>query len=98
MVADNRIWFGVDGDARPAVKRFISEVTDTIPATTWWEYSEVGHNDEAKKESKVLFGDALFGTPKPERLMERIVLLGSSGTLQVTTVKTRQGAGKHGLG
>ena len=98
MVADNRIWFGVDGDARPAVKRFISEVTDTIPATTWWEYSEVGHNDEAKKESKVLFGDALFGTLKPERLMERIVLLGSSGTLQVTTVKTRQGAGKHGLG
>jgi adenine-specific DNA-methyltransferase len=78
MVADNRIWFGVDGDARPAVKRFISEVTDTIPATTWWGYSEVGHNDEAKKESKVLFGDALFGTPKPERLMERIVLLGSS--------------------
>lgn len=78
MVADNRIWFGVDGDARPAVKRFISEVTDTIPATTWWEYSDVGHNDEAKKESKVLFGDALFGTPKPERLMERIILLGSN--------------------
>lgn len=78
MVADNRIWFGVDGDARPAVKRFISEVTDTIPATTWWEYPDVGHNDEAKKESKVLFGDALFGTPKPERLMERIILLGSN--------------------
>lgn len=77
MVADNRIWFGDDGDARPAVKRFISEVTDTIPATTWWECSDVGYNDEAKKESKVLFGDALFGTPKPERLMERIILLGS---------------------
>jgi adenine-specific DNA-methyltransferase len=78
MIADKRIWFGIDGDSRPAVKRFISEVTDTIPATTWWEYSEVGHNDEAKKESKVLFGDALFGTPKPERLMERIILLGSN--------------------
>lgn len=78
MIADNRIWFGVDGDSRPAVKRFISEVTDTIPATTWWEYSEVGHNDEAKKESKELFGDALFGTPKPERLMERIVMLASN--------------------
>lgn len=78
MVADNRIWFGVDGDARPAVKRFISEVTDTIPATSWWEYSDVGHNDEAKKESKVLFGDSLFGTPKPERLIERILLLGSN--------------------
>lgn len=78
MIADNRIWFGVDGDSRPAVKRFISEVTDTIPATTWWDYSEVGHNDEAKKESKELFGDALFGTPKPERLMERIIMLASN--------------------
>jgi adenine-specific DNA-methyltransferase len=78
MIADNRIWFGVDGTARPAVKRFISEVTDTIPATTWWGYEEVGHNDEAKKESKVLFGDQLFGTPKPERLMERILTLASN--------------------
>ena len=78
MIADNRIWFGVDGDARPAVKRFISEVTDTIPATTWWDYAEVGHNDEAKKESKELFGDALFGTPKPERLIERILTLASN--------------------
>jgi adenine-specific DNA-methyltransferase len=78
MIADNRIWFGVDGTARPAVKRFISEVTDTIPATTWWSYEEVGHNDEAKKESKVLFGDQLFGTPKPERLMERILTLATN--------------------
>jgi adenine-specific DNA-methyltransferase len=78
MIADNRIWFGVDGDARPAVKRFISEVTDTIPATTWWDYAEVGHNDEAKKESKELFGEALFGTPKPERLIERILTLASN--------------------
>lgn len=73
LIADNRIWFGVDGNARPAIKRFISEVTDTIPATTIWKYDDVGHNDEAKKESKVLFGEDLFGTPKPERLMKRII-------------------------
>ena len=78
MIADNRIWFGVDGSARPAVKRFISEVTDTIPATTWWTYDECGHNDEAKKESKVLFGEKLFGTPKPERLLERILTLATN--------------------
>jgi adenine-specific DNA-methyltransferase len=78
MIADNRIWFGIDGNARPAVKRFLSEVTETIPATTIWGYDEVGHNDEAKKESKVLFGDALFGTPKPERLMQRIIELASN--------------------
>lgn len=73
MIADNRIWFGTDGNARPAVKRFLSEVIDTIPATTWWSYSEAGHNDEAKKESKALFGADLFGTPKPERLMAKIL-------------------------
>ncbi len=68
MIADNRIWFGVDGDARPAVKRFLSEVSDTIPAESLWTYDTVGHNDEAKKESKALFGNAVFSTPKPERL------------------------------
>lgn len=73
MIADKRIWFGVDGNAKPAVKRFLSEVTETIPATTIWKYDEVGHNDESKKESKVLFGDDLFGTPKPERLIKRVL-------------------------
>lgn len=78
LIADNRIWFGVDGNGRPAIKRFISEVTETIPATTVWRYDEVGHNDEAKKESKVLFGDGVFGTPKPERLMARILEIASN--------------------
>lgn len=73
LIADNRIWFGVDGNSRPAIKRFISEVSETIPATTIWKYDEVGHNDEAKKESKAFFGGELFGTPKPERLMQRII-------------------------
>ena len=73
LIADNRIWFGIDGNARPAIKRFIAEVVETIPATTIWKYDEVGHNDESKKESKVLFGYDLFGTPKPERLMQRII-------------------------
>jgi adenine-specific DNA-methyltransferase len=78
MIADKRIWFGVDGNARPAVKRFLSEVSDTIPATTIWKHDEVGHNDEAKKESKSLYGDGLFATPKPERLMERIIEIATS--------------------
>ncbi len=75
LIADNRIWFGVDGNARPAIKRFLAEVTDEIPATTIWGYDEVGHNDESKKESKVLFSNELFGTPKPERLLQRILEL-----------------------
>lgn len=78
MIADNRIWFGKDGDSRPAVKRFLSEVVETIPATTLWTFDEVGHNDESKKESKALFGADVFATPKPERLLERIITLATS--------------------
>lgn len=77
LIRENRIWFGTNGDSRPAIKRFISEVSDTIPATTWWDYKDVGHNDEAKKESKELFGANVFGTPKPERLLERVVTIAS---------------------
>ena len=78
LIADNRIWFGVDGDARPAYKRFLSEVTDTIPSATIWPYDEVGHNDESKKEMRAIFGEDLFATPKPERLLERVLTLATN--------------------
>lgn len=40
----------------------------------WWPYQEVGSNDEAKEEIKKLFpGVVPFDTPKPERLLERII-------------------------
>lgn len=75
LINDNRIWFGKKGDGRPAVKRFISDVTDTIPATTVWLHNEVGHNDESAKEGRVLFGIDLFDTPKPERLLRQIIYI-----------------------
>ncbi|TAH44608.1 MAG: site-specific DNA-methyltransferase [Betaproteobacteria bacterium] len=78
LIADNRIWFGVNGDARPAYKRFLTEVTDTIPSTTIWSYDEVGHNDESKKEMRAIFGEDLFATPKPERLLERVLTLATN--------------------
>jgi len=78
LIADNRIWFGINGDARPAYKRFLSEVTDTIPSTTVWLHDEVGHNDESKKEIRALFGEDLFDTPKPERLLERVLTLATN--------------------
>ena len=49
-----------------------------MPAQTLWLYSEVGHNDESKKESKALFGSNLFGTPKPERLIQRVIELATN--------------------
>ncbi len=75
--ADNRIWWGKNGDAVPSVKRFLSEMQAVVPKT-WWPHEEVGHTDEAKKEIRRLFPDVEpFATPKPERLMARIIHIAS---------------------
>ena len=77
MVADNRIYFG-KGDNVPRIKRFLSEVKDGVVAMTLWPHTEVGHNQDAKKEVKALDFESVFDTPKPEKLIERILTLGSN--------------------
>ena len=73
-----RIYWGKDGSAQPSVIRFLTEVKGLVP-WTWWSHDEVGHTDESKKEANVLFGgDISFGTPKPERLLQRIVHIASN--------------------
>ena len=69
LIADNRIWFGKDGDGVPRVKRFLSDVKDGITAMTIWKFTEVGHNQDAKKEVNLLNSESVFATPKPERLI-----------------------------
>jgi len=70
---DNRIWWGKDGNNVPAIKRFLSEVRQGVVPQTWWHYDEVGHTQDAKREGIGLFGSEVFGTPKPERLLERVL-------------------------
>lgn len=77
-IADNRIWFGEDGNNTPRIKRFLSEVKDGVVAMTLWTHQEVGHNQDAKREIKALNLGSVFDTPKPERLIERILTLGSN--------------------
>ncbi|HEP1818722.1 TPA: site-specific DNA-methyltransferase [Streptococcus suis] len=79
LLADNRVYFGKDGNSAPSYKRFLSEVKDGVVAQTLWTYQEVGHNQDAKKEIKSLFdGQAAFGTPKPEKLIQRVLQIGSN--------------------
>jgi adenine-specific DNA-methyltransferase len=79
MVADNRIWFGADGNNVPAVKRFLSEVKQGTACQTIWKYGDVGHNQEGKKEVKVLFPESVvFETPKPVRMLKRVLHLSTS--------------------
>jgi adenine-specific DNA-methyltransferase len=68
-----RIYFGKNGDSQPNVIRYLSEIDGYVP-WTWWPHDEVGHTDESKKEIHALFGKVdAFDTPKPERLMKRII-------------------------
>ena len=71
----------MDGNGRPAPKRFLNEVRQGIVASAWWPFSEVGHNDESKKELLRIFeGNSPFGTPKPTRLIERMLRLVTNPT------------------
>ncbi len=79
-VADDRIWWGVSRDARPMLKAFLSESERGITPHTWWDHEFAGHNKEATLHLKDLFdGDAPFDTPKPVRLMRRIIELFCDG-------------------
>lgn len=71
--ADNRIWWGKSGDGRPRLKRFLSEVRAGIVPQTVWLHEEVGNTQEAKKEVVAFNSDDVFTTPKPERLIQRIL-------------------------
>ncbi|POZ53189.1 site-specific DNA-methyltransferase [Methylovulum psychrotolerans] len=73
LLSENRIYFGKKGDAQPNIIRYLSEVSGVAP-WTWWPSDEVGHTDESKKEIHSLFGKtAAFESPKPERLIQRIL-------------------------
>lgn len=79
LVNDNRIWFGRDGDSAPRIKLFLSEVDDGVVPDTWWNHESSGNNQEAKKEILELdkHGEP-FATPKPERLLQRILQISSN--------------------
>jgi len=84
LVKDNRIWFGHDGNNVPRIKRFLSEVQQGIVPLTIWTYNEVGHNQEAKQELKAIMEgvEIVFDTPKPVRLLEKIIHIGTNSDKQ----------------
>ena len=73
LVAQGKVFFGKNGDSQPGLIRYFSEIDGLVP-WTWWPHDEVGHTDESKKEVYALFGkENAFDTPKPERLLQRII-------------------------
>ena len=78
LVSDNRIWFGKDGNSVPQIKRFLSEVKQGITSMTIWKYTDVGHNQDARKEVVAFNSESVFSTPKPELLISRILTLSTN--------------------
>ena len=76
-ISENRVFFGQDGKGAPQLKRYLKEVQDGVVPITYWSYEECGHNDEARKEIKLLFERPPFDSPKPTRLLKQILRIGT---------------------
>jgi adenine-specific DNA-methyltransferase len=98
LVADNRIWFGSTGNNVPAVKRFLTEVKQGTACQTIWKYDDVGHNQEGKKEINDLFPEAtVFDTPKPARLLDRVLRLAADQNAIVLDTFAGSGTTAHAV-
>lgn len=69
-----RLYFTDGGRGGLKLKRYLDEISQTRAPQTLWLHEEVGHNRTSKAEMNTLFPDtAAFATPKPERLLERVI-------------------------
>jgi DNA modification methylase len=78
-VNNNLVVWGSDGKGRPRFKRFIDKVSGVVPST-WWTREFAGDNQEARKELRKIFSEheTDFTTPKPTRLIERILQIATN--------------------
>jgi adenine-specific DNA-methyltransferase len=79
MDENDEIWFGSDGTAIPTRKTFLSELKiEGAPAPTIWPHTDAGNNHEAREEAKIWNLNDSFSTPKPEKLIKRVLELATS--------------------
>jgi adenine-specific DNA-methyltransferase len=78
LVAQNLLYWGIDGQSKtPRLKQFLSEAGDVVPRSIWG-YSEVGHTQEATSEYLKLFAQGGFDSPKPTRLIKRMLQIATT--------------------
>lgn len=77
-IEEKRVYFGLDGKGAPQLKRYLSEVQQGVVPTTYWNYEDCGHNDEARREIKMIFGQPPFDSPKPSKLIIQVIQIASS--------------------
>ncbi len=78
MLAENRFYFGKDGNGKPQLKRYLFEVNDGVVPQTIWKYDEVSHNQEGKKELNKIIEGNVFDSPKPYQLVERVLQIATN--------------------
>lgn len=98
LVADGRIWFGKSGSNVPRIKTFLSEVQQGTVCKTIWSRDEVGDTQEGTRDLKILFdGKGVFTSPKPIRLIERIIEIGSLNNSTVLDFFAGSGTTGHAV-
>ena len=97
LVAENRVWWGKEGDSEiPNVKRFLNEVRQGMTPINFWDYEFAGHTDSANQELKELFGDKVFDTPKPTKLIQRMMQLAAPSDEGIIVMDFFAGSGTTG--
>lgn len=95
LVLDGRIWFGAKGENVPRFKRFLTDVQDGIVPITIWKKEEVGHNQDAKQEMNSVLHNVklVFDTPKPLKLLDRILKLSTDNLKDYSILDFFAGSG-----
>jgi adenine-specific DNA-methyltransferase len=100
MDRDNRIWWGESGTNRPGIKRFASEVRQGVVPQTYWPWKDVGSTRNAKQELSQIMGassgEDLFITPKPTKLVERMLQIGTESSENEIVLDFFGGSGTTG--
>jgi site-specific DNA-methyltransferase (adenine-specific)/adenine-specific DNA-methyltransferase len=81
LMNDGRIWWGTKGGNFPRLKKYLAETTEGVVPSTWWTREVAGDNQESRRELRRIFDDMAedaFSTPKPTRLIERILQIATN--------------------
>ncbi len=95
---EGRLYWGPGQSYRkPRLKRYLKEVQQGIVPPTWWTFEDCGHNDEAQKETANLLGQKVFSTPKPVRLIRRMLTIGAPADSLVLDFFAGSGSTGHAV-
>lgn len=95
---EGRLYWGPNrAYKKPRLKRYLNEVQAGIVPATWWTFGECGHNDEAQKETGALLGRKVFSTPKPLRLIDRMLTIAGDDHAIVMDFFAGSGATGHAV-